>query len=273
MPNNLVLCSIGAFLGRTVGSAYGKIPEVSSQLTCDGIELMFSRRWYDNADVAESCSKASALPLLSMHLDKNIGELISRNENGDIDEALRRFEINCAMANRLGIKLAVLHLWGGIPSDKHIEINIGLLPQLHKKAADFGVFLTVENIVCNQVDSLIHMKTIFERYPEIAAFTIDTRQAAFHEILEPTVKSDFLWENDLIKHIHISDYCGGLKEWPMLGHPVKLGCGKVNFHEFFSVLKSRGYSGMITLESVEMQGDEADITALNDDFAFIRSLL
>ena len=273
MPNNLILCSTGAFLGRTVGTAYGKIPQISTQLHCDGIEIMFSRRWYENANEAERCSKASALPLRSMHLDKNIGELISRNDDGDIDHALRCFEINCAMASRLGIKLAVLHLWGGVPSDKHIDVNIDLLPLLHKKAAELGIFLTVENIVCNQQDALVHMKTIFERYPEIAAFTIDTRQAAFHEILMPTVKSDFLWENGLIKHIHVSDYVGGYMEWAKLGNFVKLGGGKINFAGFFSELKSRGYGGMITLESVEMQGGEADIPALNEEFAFIRSRL
>lgn len=49
--------------------------------------------------------------------------MISRNEDDDLEQALKRFEINCQAASDLRSEKLVLHLWSGIPSDQKIENN------------------------------------------------------------------------------------------------------------------------------------------------------
>lgn len=267
---NKVLCSTGALIGRVNGRNHKLIVENAPNINCDGFELMmYSTMWMEKIDEIVSDLKDSKLNFASMHMNKNIGELISQNENGNIEEAIKIFEANCEVASKLNINLLVLHLWGGLPSDKHMDVNLRVYKNLLDIAHKYNLFLTVENIVCNTHNALTHMKKLYEIYPDNINFTIDTRQAAFHEMLDETCQSDFLWENNLVSHIHISDYAGGYMEWGQL-HPIRApGEGNIDFDKFFKFLRSAGYNGAITLESPVMSENSIDIEKLNKSLKFI----
>lgn len=267
---NKVLCSTGAFIGRVNNRDHKLIVENASKINCDGFELMmYSTGWIERIDEIVSDLCESKINFVSMHMNKNIGELISRNENGDIDEAIRIFEANCKVASELNIKLLVLHLWGGHPSDKHIDVNLKIYKNLLDISNKYGLLLTVENIVCNTYNALIHMKKLHEMYPGNIKFTIDTRQAEFHKLLDETCNSNFLWDNNLVSHIHISDYKGGYMEWEKLNPVLAPGQGNIDFDKFFEFLKSVNYSKTLTLESPVMSESGIDIEKLNKSLAFI----
>ena len=214
-------------------------------------------------------AKNSGVVFYSMHTNKNIGELISRNEDNDIDNAVRLFESNCQYAVQYDVKLLVLHLWGGVPSDKHIDVNIGMYPKLKAIADRYNLLLTVENIVCNTYKPLDHMKKLWEMYPHDIKFTIDVRQAEFHNSLVETCESAFLWENDLVAHLHFSDYGGGYMDWPSMRTPIGLTQGNIDFEYFFSFLKSIGFDGSVADETGYIADSGELVDNLNEAYAFI----
>ena len=267
---NKVLCSTGALIGKINERNHKLIIENAPNINCDGFELMmYSTMWMEKIDEIVNDLAESKINFLAMHMNKNIGELISQNEDGDIEQAIKIHEANCKIASDLGINLLVLHLWGGPPSDKHMDVNFGLYKDLLDISNKYGLFLTVENIVCNTYNSLIHMKKLYEMFPNDINFTIDTRQAEFQKLLDETCSSDFLWENNLVSHIHISDYAGGYMDWANLRPVLSPGMGNIDFDKFFNFLKSVNYDKMITLESPVMTENSIDIEKLNKSLAFI----
>jgi sugar phosphate isomerase/epimerase len=225
---------------------------------------------YAAVDAAIMKAKENGAVFYSMHMAKTIGEFISRNENGDIKAAVDIFNLNCQLAVKYGVKLLVLHLWGGRASDKNIEVNIKMFPVLKEISDSYGLTLTVENIVCNTNRPLMHMKELWLHYGNDVAFTIDTRQAEFHKSLKQTCESGFLWENNLVRHIHISDFSGAEMDWERLWVHVPPGSGDVDFDYFFKFLKSTGFDGTITLESGMTHESEATVSDVNKALEFVR---
>ena len=275
MNKNLILCSTGCFIGAKNNYDHTLIAKLKPELLYHGFEIfMFNslaNKPEDYEIVADVITKAKDNGCLfySMHMNKSIGEMISRNENDDIKNAFKLFESDCQYAKRYGVKLLVLHLWGGLPSDKNIDVNIGKFPKLKEISDKYDLILTVENIVCNTYKPLDHMKKMWELYPNDIKFTIDVRQAEFHKSLIETCESEFLWENNLVPHIHISDYKGGYMDWNCLRLNSPLNQGDVDFNYFFSFLKSIKYNGSITYEHNFTQESDDLLPMLNDSFKFI----
>jgi len=254
---NPILCSTGAFIHGYNDYDHTLIEKINRDTNFNGFEIfMFdgfhlANRLEEYKEFAKTVTAAKDNGILfnSMHMFKQIGEMISRNEPGDIERAVYLFEHNCEYAAKYGAKLLVLHLWGGVPSDKNIGVNIGLYPKLKKISDNYNLTLTVENIVCNTHRPLDHMKKLWELYPDDIEFTIDIRQAEFHKSLIETCESSFLWDNGLVSNLHISDYCGGKMEWERLRVSTPINCGDVDFDYLFSFLKSVNYSGPIVVET------------------------
>jgi sugar phosphate isomerase/epimerase len=212
----------------------------------------------------------AAFPVL--HANQAIGEFISRNGKGDIDNALRIFDLNCEYAVRLGAELIVLHLWGGHESDKNIEVNINTFGKLKEISDRHSITLTIENVVCNTHKPLAHMKRLWDVYQHDIQFTVDVRHAEFHKSLKETCESAFLWENNLVRHLHISDYGGGYMEWDMfLGNDTPITFGGIDFDYFFSFIKSVGFTGSITVENNRISESDGLVYNFNKAYEFIRS--
>ena len=277
MNKNLILCSTGTFIHTWNGRDHTLIEKMKPNLVYPGFEIFMFDYYADFPDEYEDiakivlAAKENGAVFYSMHTNKRIGDLISRNENNDIENALRLFEWNCGYAVKFGVKLLVLHLWGGLPSDKNIEVNIDMFPKLKEISDRHNLILTVENIVCNTYKPLEHMKKLWELYKSDVKFTIDVRQAEFHKSLIETCESSFLWENNLVLHLHISDFSGGYMDWPMLRVHPALSRGDVDFGYFFSFLKSINYQGSIAVESGYGKETSYDdiVYDLNKSFEFI----
>ena len=269
--SGMILCSTGAFVGRPNGRDPRLIEAYWPRLRCDGLEFMMYETWYPKAEAIARMLRLSGIPIPTMHVDKDVGNRLSRDAAGDTRAAIDEFKINCDMAAEIGAKLLVLHLWGNADSDRHIAHNYDILDKLYAIAGGRGLRLTVENVVCGILDPMTHMAEIAARWPE-AAFTVDTKMCAFHRQLG--LLSDpgwrYMWRH--IRHLHINDYGGGYRDFSAL-RTLFLGEGHVDFDAFFAEAAREGYAGAFTCECTAVRPDGAvDLDRLNASLMKVRAL-
>ena len=200
-----------------------------------------------------------------VHCEKGIGELLARDR---ADEAVEYFRLNCKAAEKLGAKLLVLHLWNGPISDSNIRANFAGYDKLKPITEEHGLLLTVENVVCNHSDPMTHQRKLSERG---AAFTFDTKMAAFHDQLMEL----FAPENEAVlknvRHLHINDYGGGYMDWKNL-KTLHIGEGRIDFEKFFDRLPEN-YQGDFTVESTAfLQNGSVELEKLCNDLRRVKAL-
>lgn len=269
---NRVLCSTGTCIGRPNGRDFRLLRECAERVECDGWEFMMYGTWYGRE--AEIVRFLRGLPVgfPVMHCEKGVGELISRNDEGDEQEALRLFEVNCRMAAEIGAEKMVLHLWNGVHSDRDIGHNFRVYGELKKIAAGLGPELTVENVVCGVQDPLTHMKALARLDPQ-ARFTFDTKMAEFHGQTGEMLKAENEWLWGHIAHLHINDYSGAPKDWKSL-KTLHIGQGQIDFEGLFAFLRGYGYAGCCTVEATSFDGTGAiRFEELNASLGRLRALL
>lgn len=263
-----ILCSTGALIGRPNNRDYRLLGPLSRQLTCDGFEFMMYSTWYEEKDELVSALQSMKLYIPVMHCEKHIGEAISK---GEFEEAYRRFDINCEIAEKIGAGKIVVHLWDGITSDQHFENNLQAYGQLRNIAAKYHVDVLVENVVCNHENPMKHWCELQEKYPDIH-FVFDTKMATFHSQLDLLYEEDYqwLWREQHICHYHVNDYAGGHMDWKNL-RTLPIGRGHVDFGRFFEHVRETGYQGTFTVESTAFGEDgSVDVEMLNEQFRYIR---
>ena len=269
---NKVYCSTGAFITRKNNRDHRLLIKYSDILECDGFELMLYETWYDILDTIASDIKTAKVNVPVVHADKFIGELLSRNEGDDYNTAISNFEKNCILASEIGAKLLVLHLWGGIPSDKNIKFNFECYPLLNEIAKKYSLLLTIENVVCNQQNPMTHLNTLHSLYPDIS-FTFDTKMAAFHNEMDLLYEPEWKWlfSENFVRHIHLNDYAGGYKDWSNLrvSHP---GEGHIDLERFFKHIKNLNYRDTFTLEATSVLPDGSiETDKLNKSLLYIKN--
>ncbi len=270
-----ILCSTGAIIGKPSADNFALLKQLSKELSCDGYEFIIEFHMYEAGyeDVEEQKCHLKELNLCIpvVHCDKMVGEYISIGGPEQTAEAYRLFEVNCDFAKEIGAEKLVLHLWGGRASDGQIQNNISAYPRLQEIAVQYGLDLLVENVVCNRLNPMKHLKELLETYPDIH-FLFDTKMAAFHEELEQLYKgeNDWLWKEGHICHYHVNDYAGGYMDWANLS-ALPVGTGKLDFERFFGFLRSIGYDGDFTTEGVAFDEEgNVDVELLNRQFDYIR---
>lgn len=269
-----VLCSTGALIGRPNGRDYRLLEGCMDRLHCDGFEFMLYDSWYPEIDALSVFLGKLSLPVSVFHCEKRVGELIGRNEPGDMEEALSKFRVNCELASFLGADRMVLHLWNGIQSDEHFPRHLAAFEKLHAIAKADGITLTVENVVCAYGDPMDHWQKLKEAYPEVC-FTFDTKMAAFHGQTDLIFGEEFrwLWDGKHIRHLHVNDYSGGYMDWQNL-KTLHVGKGRIDFESFFDGLRERNYQGDYTVEATSFLPDGViHWEDLNATFARIRDYI
>ncbi len=255
-----VLCSTGAMITRHNGRDPRLLRGFFPELEADGVELIIYPSWDGLLETyvpaVKAISKEIGMSIPVLHADKRIGELLSLGSDEEMKEADERFKNNLRIANELGSELVVLHLWGGPASDFHIERNISVLGSYMELAKASGVTLTVENVVCGDKTPLTHLRTIMREYPE-AVFTIDSKMAEFHREMPAVLAEDDLW-NGRVKHLHVNDYGGGVKDFSDL-RVLHMGEGHVDFEAFFDKVKKTGYEGFATVESTSVRPENGSV--------------
>ena len=268
---NRILCSTGALIGKPNGYDYTLLPGAAEKLECDGFELMFDD-WDDLADaerVLRGIEARTGKPFPVLHIEKKVGDLISRNAPGDTEEAAAAFEKNCSFAKRIGAEKLVLHLWSGMDSDKYLPHNMLLYRRLRETAESMGLLLTVENVVCSFFDPMTHMRTLLEFFPDMS-FTFDTKMADFHGQLDgiylPANRN--IWEHTV--HLHVNDRAGEAGDWKAL-RTLHIGEGHIDIARFMRFVRETGYGGDITLEATSFREDGSiDIESMNRSISRVR---
>lgn len=269
-----ILCSTGALIGRPNNRDYHLLQDLKTKLDCDGFEFMMYSTWYHEVDKIVDFLNRLNINIPVMHCDKHIGEMISKGTDEENREALRLFEINCIMAQKIGAKKLVIHLWDGITSDKYFKNNLKTYKKLDTIIRNYNVDLLVENVVCNQFDPMKHWSELVKVYPGVH-FVFDTKMAAFHGQEKVLFEEEYawLWRNNHIRHYHINDYAGGYMEWSKL-NTLPLGKGNIEFDTFFQLLLKRGYDDTFTVEATAFREDgKIDVKMLNSCFFKIREYL
>ena len=259
-----VLCSTGAIITRKNNRDYTLLPAIVSRLDCDGLEFMMYESWRGQEDGLKRALSGFAVPVF--HMTKQIGERVSL---GNLADAIPMFRADCGLAVSLGSRLLVLHLWSGQASDQHIERNIAAYPVLRAIAEEYGLLLTVENVLCNTRAPMTHMRALAEAYPDIC-FTFDTKMAAFHTQLDALYTPENAWLWPRIAHFHVNDYAGGHMDWANLSVKA-LGKGHIDFDRFFAFVRGMGYAGDYTCEATAVNEDGSiRLDEMNANLARIR---
>ncbi len=266
-----ILCSTGALLGRPNGRDYRLLKEYKNELSFDGYELMVYSTWYPELPDFLNFIGSLGLNIPVIHCEKRIGEMISLGE--ETEAAIERFETDCGIAREVGAKKAVLHLWGGLPSDQTFENNMKAYPRLREISEKYGIDLLVENVVCNCKDPFSRFGEIIEKYPD-AHFIFDTKMAQFHSQTELLYdKYEKLIDGGHIRHFHLNDYDGGYMEWSKL-RTLPIGSGHVDFTRLFGFLNEKGYDGTFTVESTAFDSEGlVDFDMLNRQYDIIKNAI
>ena len=268
-----ILCSTGALIGMPNNRDFSLIKKCVPNINSDGFEFMMYSTWYDKVPNLLKELKKCETEFPAPHCEKHIGEDLGKNADGNFYTAKEKFKVNCKIANEIGAKRMVMHLWDGIYSDTTIENNIKGYGELIKIAEENEIDLYIENVVCNHHDPLSNWKRLLNEYPD-AKLIFDTKMAAFHNQMEDIYENQNkkLWENN-IKHLHINDYNGGYMEWSKL-KTLPVGEGIVNFNKFFDFINNIGYKGDYTIESTAFQKDGSiDFDMLNRNISKVRSYI
>lgn len=269
---NRILCSTGAVIGRPNGRDFRLLKDCVRELKCDGFEFMMYESWYGREAEILELLKSLPTEFSTFHVEKSVGNLISRNEGDDAEQAFEYFKTNCLLASALGSDKLVLHLWGGLASDRDIDFNFACYDRLREISDGFGLELTVENVVCNCKDPMSHLLTLAKMKSD-ARFTFDTKMAAFHSQLDELYSEENRWLIPQIRHMHINDYSGGHMDWSNL-KTLHVCDGHIDFGTLFAFLRSVGYNGDFTVEATSFGSDGViDFDALNRTFERIRSFL
>lgn len=273
-PSNLLLCSTGTVVSRKNGYddtlIYRVLPSVIAEAGADGLEFMMVTAFYDRRDAIVQSMRERGISFRVFHCDKDIGEHLSRVAEEDDRTAIEAFRFNCEFASALGASMAVLHLWGGFPSDYHFYHNLSFVPRLCDIAAEFGLTLLFENVPCSLSDPLTHWHAI-HRTDARACFIYDTRFGELHR-QHDRILADPLFTGGAVRHIHISDFIGNEREFRKLRPIYHPGEGQIRFNSLFAIIRAERYCGSVTLESpVVAEDGSTDPAKLIDTLRKLRS--
>ena len=277
--------STGTLVGHSNGFNYRRalkeIAGLAERGFTDGLELMMLKFYYDKIDDVADAVRKSGVRAATIHCEKDVGTMISDagilDHDGRTDEAEalygeaeELFRQNCIMAEKLEIPRMVLHLWGGLSSDRNIEYNISKMARLNEIAAGHGTRILCENIPSNHTDPRTNWKKLLP-YLGNAGLIFDTRFGKLHEQTRETLTDAAL--TGKIEHIHISDFGGTYRDFRALRPILHPGEGTVDFGEVAALLNGFGYTGTITLESPVMEGEELNIPKIEKTLAYLREIM
>lgn len=277
--------STGTLVGHSNGFNYRRaLTEIAGLVSrgyCDGLELMMLKFYYDKIDDVAAAVKQSGVKPAVIHCEKDVGTMISdagvlmhdgKNEEAEAlyRDAEKLFRLNCVMAEKLEIPRMVLHLWGGLSSDGHIEYNISKISRLNGIADTHGTRILCENIPSNHTDPYSNWCKLL---PDLgnAGLIFDTRFGKLHEQTREILTDKAL--TDRIEHVHISDFGGTYRDFRALRPILHPGEGNIDFGEVADLLNGFGYAGTITLESPVMEGEELNIPKIEKTLAYLREIM
>ncbi len=281
-----ILTSTGTMVSRLNGFDYKRALREAASLCADGlssgIELMMLPVYYELYPDVIANIKANGLSAPVIHCEKEIGTMLSdagyaRSVGNTAEEdALREkitelFRLNCKIGAMAESSRMVLHLWGGVNSDRYLDYNISALAALTETAKEHGIRLLIENIPSVENDPLSNWNRIMDANAlGENGFIFDTRFGKLHEQGEEILQTERIIP--CIEHIHISDFAGTYREFKALRPILHPGEGSVDFPRIAELLDGMDYRNTITLESPVALENDMDIPKLRQTLAYLNGI-
>lgn len=231
-------------------------------------EVIFYSTWYDAEAEAVHKIIATGAPTPVLHAEKSIGPAFASDSDADIAVALARFDANCRLGRAIGAHRVVLHLWGLPDSDLKLPSNLAGLPRLLDIAAEYGLTLSIETLLCaisTPLDVVARCREVDPR----AKITLDTVFLAMHDQLQAAVDDDRLWSAG-VDHVHLKDYRDPRQGWGA-GRYLHPDDGILDLAGFLRGVDARGYAGTVTLEAPALlEDDTPDVSRIEASLDWIR---
>jgi sugar phosphate isomerase/epimerase len=262
-----ILCSTGVFNRKELSADVNELISIYPKLCCDGYELMLSGHWIKE-QVAQCTDFIKAGVKINLaHLSKRIGSCFSSGSEESLSEAYDILHMNSTLLSSINVTQAVIHLWG------YPDSNFDYVLKGYKEAvsicASYGIEILAETLPCRE-------KPVFERMKQLAdinpscRYTIDTRHLKYNDLTERIFEENWLWSENRVAHVHISD-CKLDDKGKTMIEPLHPGEGIIDFSKFFKNLSLKCYSNYITLESpAERLSNKIDLTKVNSSLIQIR---
>jgi len=268
-----LLCSTGTFSRFPDLTDYRSILTYGPELEVDGFELMFYPDWTPEIEhIAVGLSK-SGLHFPTLHAEKGIGPALVSSLPEEREQGWQWLQASCQLGSLLGSHLLIFHLWGLPGSDERIEQNLQHLEDCITLTEEFGLELAVETIPCRRADPLSNVRRAIDqdRRSQVA---LDIEFLAMHNQLQTALETDWLWQQNRVRHIHIKDYDGGIYSSDNYRSYLHPGEGRINFTQFFEALRQRNFTGNISIESSVVNRDGTrDIHRLMKGLTMLRQFV
>jgi sugar phosphate isomerase/epimerase len=266
-----ILASTGIVTREPGQTDHRAILENAPKLGAAAFELQLQQAWYGHLDDVVEELRASELSFPVVHAAKAIGAGLGSDDQEDVDEALAALEVNCRAAAALGAQTLVLHLWEDPTSDERIDLNLARLPACLDTAEAYGVVLGLETVQGRAGTPLANLRLATELDGR-ARVTLDTEFLGFYGQLAESVAADWLWEQNRVRHVHLKDFDGRLRDASGRRYLIP-GEGTLDLQGFLNGLAERGYQGAITVEASAVRDDGAlDESRIEQISAIVRQL-
>ncbi len=268
-----LLCSTGTFSRFPDLTDYRSILAYGPVLEVDGFELMFYPDWTADIEHIAVELRKSGLLFPAIHAEKGIGPALVSSQLEVREQGWQWMQASCQLGNLLGAGILIFHLWGLPGSDERIEQNLQHLEDCITLTEEFGLELAVETIPCRRADPLSNVRRAIDqdRRSQVA---LDIEFLAMHNQLQTALETDWLWQQNRVRHIHIKDYDGGIYSSDNYRSYLHPGEGRINFTQFFEALRQRNFTGNISIESSVVNRDGTrDIHRLMKGLTMLRQFV
>jgi sugar phosphate isomerase/epimerase len=241
-----LVCSTGAFTRFPDRSDHRAILDFGPCFDVEGLELVVFPTW--DLDVVAVDLLSSGLRFPVVHADKTVGSGLGAPTAAEREAGAARLAENVRLAETLGAKLVVVHLWDSPESDADLEPNLETLARCQQAASRAGVEFAVETLPSGHSTPLGNIRKVIDADGRLTV-ALDTEFLALHGELTIALGSDWLWEHGVIRHMHIKDFDGSLRDANGRRRYLHPGDGKIDFAAVVRTLKRRAFTGTVSLES------------------------
>jgi sugar phosphate isomerase/epimerase len=271
MAHIKLVCSTGAFTHFPDFADHRAILEFGPRLDVEGLELVVFPTWELKVVVRDLLRSGLSFPVV--HADKTVGVDLSAATARRREEGAARLSENVRLAETLGAELVVLHLWDLPQSDAHLLRNLEGLARCHGAASRAGVALAVETLPSDHGTPLANIREVIETDGRLAV-ALDTEFLALHGELSVALDEDWLWERRVVRHVHVKDFDGSLRDANGRRRYLHPGEGDIDFAAVVRALRRRAFAGTISLESsaVGPTGD-VDVRRIEESLALLSSFV
>lgn len=268
-----LLCSTGAFGRYPILIDHMDIAEYAPPLPVSGFEIMYYPDWTPHIERIAEDLVATGLRFPALHVEKNAGPAMTSADGETRSQGRAWLRASCRLGQLVGARVAVFHLWAAPESDGSIERNLAILGECIDIAQAHRMELAVETVPCVKSTPLEVMQRVIAQ-DDRSLVALDTEFLAIHNQIEATLAADWLWADGRVCHIHLKDYDGAQYTAEGYRRYLHPGEGQLDFTHLFARLKTRHFSGNLSLEASVVRPDGSrDLAKLLQTLGRLNTLL